>query len=79
VTRDSCLTKNSVIFTATVLKEYKGNKYVIKLVADSGETCYIPLFNAHMYYDEEKMKWDYCNESPIPGKILKCYVEHLNG
>ena len=77
--RDRCLTKNSMLFTATILKEYKGNKYVIKLLAEGGETCYIPLFDANMYYDEEKRRWEYCNESPIPGKILKCYVQYLNG
>ena len=73
------LTKSSILFTATILKEYKGKKYVIKQTTDSGETCYIPLFNANMYYDEVRRNWSYCNESPIPGKILRCYVKHLNG
>lgn len=76
---EQCLTKNSVMFTATILKEYKGKKYVIKQTADSGETCYIPLFNANMYYDEVRKNWSYCNESLIPGKIMKCYVKHLSG
>lgn len=79
VTRARELSKNSVLFTAEILKEFKGNKYVIKAVTAEGEICYIPLFNANMYYDEKNMKWDYCNESPIPGKILKCYIKHLNG
>lgn len=79
VIRDECLTKDSIFFDATILKEYKGNKYVVKAVTDWGEITYIPLFNANMYYDEEKKRWEYCNESPIPGKILKCYVKHLNG
>ncbi len=77
--RDRELTQNSILFTATVLKEYKGNKYVIKVVTVDNVICYIPLFKANMCYDNDNRIWVSCSESPIPGKILKCYVKHLNG
>ena len=77
-TRDSKIASNSILFTANVLKEYKGNKYVIKAETTDNVICYIPLFNANMYYDEAKKRWSYCNESSIPGQILKCYIKHLN-
>lgn len=68
---------NGVLFTAKVLKEFKGNKYVVKLMSE--ETVeYISLFNHSVCYDTETGKWIQCLESPIPGKILKCYIKHLN-
>ena len=73
------LIDDGIPFTATVLKEYKGNKYVVKAVNALDETYYIPLFNANMYYDKGKRRWAYGNESSIPSKILKCYVKYLNG
>ena len=73
------LVDDGIPFTAIVLKEYKGNKYVIKAVAEDDEIYYIPLFNANMYFDERKRRWLTCNESPIPNKILKCYIKYLNG
>ena len=79
VKRDVCLKHNSLSFKAVVVKEYKNKKFVIRAVTSEGEICHVPLFDANIYYDEERKKWDYCHESPIPAKILKCYVEHLNG
>lgn len=79
VARDSMLTKGGVPFTAIVLKEYRGKEYVVKCTAEEeGVEAYIPLFQANVYYDVAKKKWGYCNESPIPGAILKCYVKYLN-
>ena len=78
VARNSVLTKGSVPFTAVVLKEYRGKQYVVKCTAEEGVEAYIPLFQANVYYDVTKKKWNFCNESPIPGEILKCYVKYLN-
>jgi len=78
VARDSALTKGSVLFNAVVLKEYRGKKYVVKGTTEEGVEAYIPLFEANLYYDVAKKKWSYCNENPIPGEILKCYVKYLN-
>lgn len=78
VARDSALTKGSAPFTAVVLKEYRGKEYVVKCTAEEGVEAYIPLFQANVYYDVAKKKWNFCNESPIPGEILKCYVKYLN-
>ena len=78
VTIEEAITSDCVLFTATILKEYKGKKYVIRGVIEEGKLCYIPLFEANMHYVSEKGCWDYCNESPIPNEILKCYVEYLN-
>lgn len=78
VIRDNELTKGSELFTAIVLKEYKGKKYVVHAITDEGDEAYIPLFEANTYYNATKRIWDYCNESPIPNEILKCYVKYLN-
>lgn len=78
VVRDNELTKGSTLFNAIVLKEYKCKKYVVHAITDEGDEAYIPLFEANTYYNATKRIWDYCNESPIPAEILKCYVEYLN-
>lgn len=78
VARDSVITKGNVPFTAVVLKEYRGKKYVVKGTTEEGVEAYIPLFEANVYYDVAKRNWSRCNESPIPGEILKCYVKYLN-
>lgn len=79
VRRDRCLVARSLLFTATIMKEYKTKKYVVKAVTSEGEICYIPLFDANIYYDEERRKWERCpNKSAIPREILKCYVKYLN-
>lgn len=78
VARDSVITKGNVPFTAVILKEYRGKEYVVKCTTEEGEEAYIPLFQANVYYDVAKKKWSHCNENPIPGEILKCYVKYLN-
>lgn len=78
VVRDNELTKGSTLFNAIVLKEYKGKKYVVHAITDEGDEAYIPLFEANRYYNAIKRVWDCCNESPIPGEILECYVKYLN-
>ena len=77
--RDRMVSEKNVSFTAEILPEHRGKKYVIKAVTDAGEICYISLFNPNEYYDEDKRRWDYCNWTHIPCKILECYVKHLNG
>lgn len=75
---DGCnsYTDKPVYFIACILDRFKGNKNVIKLIFDEG-VDYIPLFNPKMHYDVKEEKWIECEESPIPGKILKCYIKHL--
>lgn len=77
--RDKSSSKGGFYFTATVLKEYKAKKYVVKIVPDKGETCYICLFNSTMYTAEGRRAWGCCDASPIPNEIMKCYIEYLNG
>ncbi len=71
------ISNDSVLFSACVLKEFKGNKYVVR-VKSGKETAYIPLFNDQMYYDETINRWEKCNKNPIPNKILKCYIKHMS-
>ena len=79
VQRDSLLSDRALAFTATVLKEYKTKKYVVKAVTSEGEVCYIPLFDTNIYYDEKKRKWKHCsNKIAVPEEILKCYIKYLN-
>lgn len=78
VARDGVLTKYSMPFTAVILKEYRGRKYVVKCTIEEGVEAYIPLFQANVYYDVDERKWRFCNENPIPREILKCYVKYLN-
>ncbi|MBQ8043817.1 MAG: hypothetical protein IJ272_06695 [Clostridia bacterium] len=79
VARDREFTEGDMLFTAVVLKKYKGKDYVVKCVREGGEATYIPLFQSNIYYDIIRMRWNNCSENPIPGEILKCYIKYLNG
>ena len=66
-----------IVLIAEVLKEFKGNKYVVKLETN-GNVDYIPLFNEKMYYDIETDMWLEGMKSLIPIQILECYIKYLN-
>lgn len=74
--RNRSLYKDSIAFTAEVLKEYKGKKYVIKCAPDNQEKFYITLIDSMLYSEEDK-KWVE-GVSDISNAILKCYLNYLN-
>ena len=65
------------LFTARVLKKFKGNSFVVE-IKQYGFTTYVPLFNAKMCYNEQQEKWVECDENEIVAKIIKCYIKNVN-
>lgn len=74
---NNSLSSDAIRFTARVLKKFRGKKYILELTSKD-YVDYMPLFDNKLCYDSQINLWVPCNESPIPTKILKCYIKYLN-
>lgn len=62
-------------FEITVLKEYKGQQDVLKLVFQDGEEAYETLHYPFLFWDIEDNVWRESKDKSTPDAFLKAYLE----
>ena len=62
-------------FEVTVLKEYKGQQDVLKLVFEDGEETYETLYYPFVFWDTEDNLWKESKNKSTPDAFLKAYLE----
>ena len=61
-------------FQVSVLKEYEGQKDVLKLEFENGEAAYETLNAPYLYMDMEDKVWKNSNDTSTPEAFMKTYL-----